>query len=66
MCFFVEKRLYLSYLQMKLWDLDKTWALYILKLVPNTFGSELMVRLFWFYGISTFVGYLSSNPFLYK
>ena len=27
---------------------------------------ELVVQLVWFYGISTFVGYLIPNPFLYK
>ena len=33
---------------------------------PEYPSDEIFVCLFGFYGISTFVGYLKPNPFLYK
>ena len=32
----------------------------------DTLAPYLLVWFFWFYGISTFVGYLTPNPFLCK
>ena len=41
--------------------------LFIDLLRPLTpFTEETWIGLVWFYGISTFVGYLTSNPFLFK
>ena len=56
---------YRKWLNISIWTIDRTWtgANTLGQCKPENNGNEGLVG---FYGISTFVGYLMPNPFLYK